>query len=111
MGWRRMSSFSISRIRIGSAVTAQAMPTPMTNCQVTALGPIHPGYSSRPTAATQPSARGVPSASPAVMPLSLRCCQAWLKSSSMPAIQTNTITAHQAMPLSNWITWGLKTKL
>ena len=36
---RRISSFSISRIRIGSAVTAQAMPMPSTNCQVCAAWP------------------------------------------------------------------------
>ena len=41
-GWRRMSSFSISKIKMGKAVTAQAMPTPSTNCQVKALGPIQP---------------------------------------------------------------------
>ena len=27
----------------------------------------------------------------------------------MPAIITNSITAHHAMPLSDWITAGLKT--
>ena len=29
----------------------------------------------------------------------------------MPAIITNSITAHQAMPFSDWITAGVKTKL
>ena len=28
----------------------------------------------------------------------------------MPAIHTNIITAHQAMPLSDWTTGGVKTK-
>ena len=37
-----MAIFSISKIRIGKAVTAQAMPMPSTNCQVRACGPIQP---------------------------------------------------------------------
>ena len=75
------------------------------------MGPIHPSYISMPAAAMLPNSSGVPSASPAVMPLSLRYFQAWRRSSSMPAIHTKTITAHQAMPFSDWMTGGVKTKL
>ncbi len=100
----------MNRIRIGSAVTAQAMPTPSTNCQVCARGPIQPSAMSRPAAARQPKSSGVPSASPAVMVLSRRCAQAFFRSSSMPAIITNSITAHQAMPFSDWTTAGVNTK-
>jgi hypothetical protein len=46
------------------------------------------------------------SARPAVMPVSRRCAQAWRRSSSMPAIHTNSITAHQATPLSDCTTAG-----
>jgi hypothetical protein len=110
IGWRRMASFSISRIRIGSAVTAHAMPMPTTNCQAIARGPIQPSCSSIRPAVRQPKASGVPSASPAVMLLSRRCTQACLRSSSTPAIITNNITAHQAIPFSDCTTAGLKTK-
>ena len=96
---------------MGSAVTAQAMPMPSTNCQWVALGPIQPSYISMPAAAMLPNSSGVPSASPAVMPLSTRCFQVWCTSSSIPAIHTKSITAHQAMPFSDWITGGVKTKL
>jgi hypothetical protein len=109
MGRRRMSSFSMKRIRIGSAVTAQDMPTPSTNCQVIALGPIQPLVASMATAAALPSSSGMPSARPAVMPLSRRYFQACVRSSSMPAIHTKSITAHQATPLSAVITAGVKT--
>jgi len=110
IGWRRISIFSINRIRIGSAVTAQAMPMPVTNCQSRALAPIQPGEPSMPIAARAPNSSGTPRARPAVTPLSKRCSQALRRSSSMPAIQTKTITAHQAMPFSAWITGGAKTK-
>ena len=90
----------MNRMRMGSAVTAQAMPMPITNCHVSAFGPIHPSYISMPDAAIHPNSNGVTSASPAVMPLTLRYFQAWRRSSSMPAIQTKTITAHHAMPFS-----------
>ena len=55
---------------MGSAVIAQAMPTPSMNCHVIAPGPIQPSSIDMPAAATQPNARGVPSASPAAMLLS-----------------------------------------
>ena len=86
------------------------MPTPSTNCQVIACGPIQPSVSSMKAAARQPKSKGVPSASPAVMLLSPRCAQALRRSSSMPAMQTKSITAHQAIPFSDWITGGAKTK-
>ncbi len=57
------------------------------------------------------AAGGTPSASPAVMPLSRRCSQTLRRSSSIPAIHTNTITAHQAMPFKGWITAGLNTNV
>ena len=96
---------------MGNAVTAQLIPTPSTNCHVSAFGPTQPAVCSRPSAATQPKASGTPSASPAVMPLSRRWRQAWRRSSSMPAIQTNNDTAHHATPFSAAMTCGLKTKL
>ena len=65
-----MFSFSMNRIRIGSAVTAQAMPTPVTNCQVMPLEPIQPSYFNMHAAAMLPNSSGVPKASAAVMPLS-----------------------------------------
>ena len=85
------------------------MPTPTTNCQVIAFGPTQPLNPSMPMAATQPNTSGVPSANPAVMVLSRRCAQAFFRSSSMPAIITNSITAHQAMPFNDWMTAPLKT--
>ena len=36
---------------MGSAVTAQAMPIPSTNCHVIAFGPIQPSYINMPMAA------------------------------------------------------------
>ena len=62
-----------------------------------------------PTATTAPKTSGTVSARPAVMPVSRRLAQALRTSSSMPAIITNSITAHQATPLSAVITWGLNT--
>lgn len=94
---------------MGSAVTAQAMPTPMTNCQGVALGPIQPLCISMAIAATQPKSSGVPRARPAVMLLSRLWAQAIFRSSSMPAIHTKTITAHHAMPLSACTTGALNT--
>ena len=87
------------------------MPTPAMNCQVSARGPIQPGITSIAAAAMQPNSSGMPNAKPAATELSRLWVQAAFRSSSMPAIQTNSITAHQAMPLSDWITAGLKTKL
>ena len=85
------------------------MPTPTTNCHDCALAPIQPGNSESAAAAAQPNSSGTPSASPAVIPLSRRLLQALRTSSSMPAIITNSITAHQATPLSAAITSLVKT--
>jgi hypothetical protein len=52
-------------------------------------------------AAAQPKKSGMQSANPAVMPLSRRCFHAPARSSSIPAIHTKIITAHQAMPFSD----------
>ena len=101
----------MNRIRIGSAVTAHAMPTPITNCHSRPNGPTQPGVASMTRAAAQPASSGAPKARPAVMPVSRRWTQAWRTSSSMPAIQTNSITAHQATPLSAVITGGVNTNL
>jgi hypothetical protein len=106
-----MSSFSINKIRIGSAVTAQDMPTPRMNCSRVACGPIQPGNINKPAATTLPKISGIPSAIPAVMPLSQRFAHAVRKSSSTPAINTKIITAHQPMPLRAWMTPGVKTKV
>ena len=57
-----------------------------------------------------PNASGMASASPAVILLSRRCSHALRRSSSIPAIHTNNITAHHATPLSAVTTVGLKTK-
>ena len=105
-----ISNFSMSRIKIGSAVTAQAMPTPSTNCQDLAAGPSQPSYINMPAATMLPNSNGAARASPAVMVLSRRCSQAFFKSSSMPAIHTKIITAHQAMPFNDWTTGWVKTK-
>jgi cytidyltransferase-like protein len=102
------ASFSISRTRIGSAVTAQAMPMPSTNCQVcprphpagTGAAPARPR--SR-TAAARPAPAPPSRRSRPVLP-GLR------RSSSMPAIQTNSITAHQATPFSGLDHLGRNTK-
>ena len=110
MACRRIASFSMSRIRMGSAVTAHAMPTPRTNCQTIALGPTQPSCINMPAAAMLPNTSGVARASPAVMVLSRRCAQAFFRSSSMPAIQTKIITAHHAMPFNDWTTGWVKTK-
>ena len=56
-----------------------------------------------------PNTSGTTSASDAAIELSRRCSHAFFRSSSMPAIITNSITAHQAMPFSDWITSALKT--
>ena len=109
IGCRKIASFSISKIRIGNAVTAQAMPTPITNCQRLLWGPLQPSIVNMPMAAAAPNSKGTPSASPAVMLLSRRCSQAFFRSSSMPAIQTKIITAHQATPLRDCTTGALKT--
>ena len=111
MGWRNISSFSISSTRMGSAVTAQAMPMPSTTCQSVPCGPIHWRlYDSITAPAAAPNSNGTISASPAVTPVSPRRFHASSRSSSIPASQTNSITAHQAMPFSAWITSGRKTK-
>ena len=83
---------------------------PSTNCHGLASRPIQPGAAGRPSAATLPGSSGAPSASEAVMPLSRRWPQAARKSGSMQAMKTSRITAHQATPLGDWITAGLKTK-
>ena len=107
-----MSSFSINSMRMGRAVTAQAMPRPRTNCHDWPLAPIQAGvHASRPMAATQPNASGTPSARLAVILVSPRCNQAFLRSSSTPAMQTKSETPHQATPLSDWMTGVVKTKL
>ncbi len=112
MGWRRISSFSKNSTRMGRAVTAQDMPMPRMNCHSKPLGPIHPGcHWSRKTAARQPSSRGEPRARPAVMLVSPLCFQACFRSSSMPAMNTKIITAHQAMPFRDWMTGLANTKL
>jgi hypothetical protein len=90
----------MNKIRIGSAVTAHAMPTPRTNCSREASGPIQPGKIDNPVATTLPKRSGTPSAKAAVMPLSQRLAHVARKSNSMPAIHTKIITAHQAIPLS-----------
>jgi len=47
---------------------------------------------------------------PATTTLSPRHFQAWRRSSSTPAIHTNSITDHQAMPFSASVTCGENTK-
>ncbi len=94
---------------MGRAVTAHDMPTPSTNCQVNARAPTQPGAASIAAAAGQPKSSGMPSARPAVMLLSRLCCQACDRSSSMPAIHTNSITAHQTMLFRLPMTARVKT--
>jgi len=85
------------------------MPRPSTTCQVAPRGPVQPGLSaSMAAAATDPSTRGAPNARPAVIVVSPRRAQAWPRSSSSPATQTNSMTAHPATPFSWPITAGVK---
>ena len=95
---------------MGRAVTAQAMPTPSTNCQDWPCDPNqHSFQTRRSTAAKLPVSSGVPSARPAAMVVSRRFAQTCARSSSIPAIQTNSMTAHQAMPFKDCTTGALKT--
>ena len=97
--------------RIGSEVTAQAMPIPSTNCQFWPLAPTQPLLEdSMIMAAAQPRTRGLASASPAVSPVSLRSFQADFRSSSTPAIQTKIITPHWAIPFSEAMVCDVKMK-
>jgi len=101
----------MNRIRIGSAVTAHAMPTPAMNCHDVADAPIQlRSWASIRPAASAPNSSGTPIARLAVVALSRRLAQASCRSSSIPAIHTNTITAHAAMPLSARLTSGLNTR-
>jgi hypothetical protein len=59
-------------------------------------------------AAMLPVISGTPSASPAVTPVSRRRFHASPRSSSIPATQTNIITDHHAMPLSEPSVAGVK---
>jgi hypothetical protein len=97
---------------MGSAVTAAAMPMPSTNCHAAAFGPSQPAPPVRASSARAtrlPSAIGTTIARPAVMAVSPRRCQAWRRSSSSPAMNTNSITAHQARPLRLCTTAGVNT--
>ncbi len=98
---------------MGRAVTAQDIPTPKTNCQGRAPRPIQssgdPCKASIPIATKPPAIRGANRASPAVIPVSLRRAQTSPISNSTPAIQTKSITAHEAMPVRSWTTGLLKT--
>ncbi len=58
-----------------------------------------------------PKISGMKSAKPAVVPVSARRAQACLRSSSIPAIQTKIITAHQAIPFRAPTTCGVKMKV
>jgi hypothetical protein len=70
----------MNKTRMGSAVTAHAMPTPSMNCQLVAAGPIQPVCMAMPRPTIAPSNSGaLKSASPAVMRLSRRLAQAFLQ--------------------------------
>jgi hypothetical protein len=85
------------------------MPMPSMNCVALPRSPSQaPAGSS--SAAPQPSANGKTIASRAVVPASRFSRQAAARSSSTPAMKTNSITPHQATPLSSVTTCGLKTK-
>ncbi len=58
----------------------------------------------------QPKSSGVPRARPAEIELSRRWAQAFLRSSSMPAIMTKSMTAHHAIPFNDCTTGAVKTK-
>ena len=88
-------------------MTAAAIPSPSTNCHVCALAPIHPGNCNNTKAAALPNSNGIPNANPAVIELSRTFVLAAPRSSSMPAMNTNNITAHHATPLSAVITCGV----
>ncbi len=86
------------------------MPTPSTNCHDRACGPAQAmSCASISAAAAQPKASGTPRARPAVTAVSPRLSQASRRSSSRPAVHTNSITAQAAMAPSCAITSGVNT--